>query len=348
MPQAPVNSSTPVRHQTDRGRIYEARAEDVYPLIEPGSVQLVISDGPYAMKKAEWDSMNVEDLPGWYRPHIAAWGACCAPAASVYVCGTDASASVLRPEMKAAGWLHRIRITWDKGVAALAGRIDTEAARAWPDVTEVYDLYQREAASPFPDTLTRRRELCGLGRRDLAALFPSRTGGVTGCVLNWERGYNVPTRDQWVAMMHRIAERGVVNMPIDSAAEHGRLRAEYEESRPPFTLPPGVTNVWSDPPVAGPERLKGRNGRALHSCQKPLKHIRRMVAASSRPGAIVLEPFGGSLRAAVAIESLSPAEARRYVCVEVNDDKVKGEPVDYLGPAIEELEAARGQCHLFR
>ncbi len=51
---------------------------------------------------------------------------------------------------------------------------------------------------------------------------------------------------------------------------------------------------------------------------------------------------GAGARVAVACEQLSPAEARRYVCIEVNDDGV-----DYLGPAIEELEAARSQGHLF-
>jgi len=39
----------------------------------------------------------------------------------------------------------------------------------------------------------------GLGKsiNDIAILFPSRTGGITGCVWNWENGLNVPTMKQW-------------------------------------------------------------------------------------------------------------------------------------------------------
>ena len=46
-----------------RGSIFRAYAEQVYPLLEPGSVSLVLSDGPYGMSKAAWDRMRPSDLP---------------------------------------------------------------------------------------------------------------------------------------------------------------------------------------------------------------------------------------------------------------------------------------------
>jgi site-specific DNA-methyltransferase (adenine-specific) len=37
----------------------------------------------------------------------------------------------------------------------------------------------------------------GLTQKQIAQYFPSKTGGLTGCVWNWENGANVPTLAQW-------------------------------------------------------------------------------------------------------------------------------------------------------
>lgn len=68
--------------------------------------------------------------------------------------------------------------------------------------------------------------------------------------------------------------------------------------------------------MAGAERVSGGNGQALHPCQKPLAFYDRLIRSSSRPGDVVLEPFGGTLRAAVACTRLPADEARRAICVE--------------------------------
>jgi hypothetical protein len=37
----------------------------------------------------------------------------------------------------------------------------------------------------------------GKSQKEVASLFPSKTGGLTGCVWNWANGTNVPTVKQW-------------------------------------------------------------------------------------------------------------------------------------------------------
>ena len=59
---------------------------------------------------------------------------------------------------------------------------------------------------------------------------------------------------------------------------------------------------------------------ALHVSQKPLIFSDRTIRASSNPGDLVLEPFAGTCRVAVACERMEPSEARRYVCVEPDED----------------------------
>jgi site-specific DNA-methyltransferase (adenine-specific) len=119
-------------------------------------------------------------------------------------------------------------------------------------------------------------------------------------------------------------------------AEYDHLRAEYEASRPPFTAPMGLGNVWRAPTVAGPERLRAPDGSTLHPCQKPLAFAERMLRASTRPGDTVWVPFGGTLREVVAAEHIArrdPVEARRVIACELNADGV-----DYIGPALAQAE----------
>jgi len=47
------------------------------------------------------------------------------------------------------------------------------------------------------DYLRERREASGVSVKALAAHFPSVSGGMTGCVWNWENAANVPTVEQW-------------------------------------------------------------------------------------------------------------------------------------------------------
>lgn len=55
-----------------------------------------------------------------------------------------------------------------------------------------------------------------------------------------------------------------------------------------------MRDVWEMPLVQGKERLRGKDGRALHPTQKPQEMLKRIILASSHPGDIVLDPFAGS------------------------------------------------------
>ncbi len=75
---------------------------------------------------------------------------------------------------------------------------------------------------------------------------------------------------------------------------------EWAATRAKFHCPHGVTNVWDQAPLHGAERVKAPNGRAVHLNQKPLKLMERIISASSDPGDVVWEPFGGLFSATVA------------------------------------------------
>ena len=61
-----------------------------------------------------------------------------------------------------------------------------------------------------------------------------------------------------------------------------------------------MRDVWTFPVVQGQERLRGKDGRALHPTQKPLELVRRTIIASTNKGDLVMDPFMGSGTTAVA------------------------------------------------
>lgn len=71
-------------------------------------------------------------------------------------------------------------------------------------------------------------------------------------------------------------------------------------------------SVWRFPVCSGLERLKDENGEKLHSTQKPLEMLERIIAISSKKGDLVLDPFGGTMTTGVAAKKLG----RNYIMLE--------------------------------
>ena len=49
----------------------------------------------------------------------------------------------------------------------------------------------------FAKHLSEQIKVKGISQKKISKLFPSKTGGLTGCVWNWANGTNVPTIKQW-------------------------------------------------------------------------------------------------------------------------------------------------------
>jgi site-specific DNA-methyltransferase (adenine-specific)/modification methylase len=79
-----------------------------------------------------------------------------------------------------------------------------------------------------------------------------------------------------------------------------------------------MQNVWQIPLCIGEERIK-LNGRKAHSTQKPEQLLYRIVASSSAPNDLVLDPFIGSGTTAAVAKTLG----RHYVGFEKESEYVK-------------------------
>lgn len=73
-----------------------------------------------------------------------------------------------------------------------------------------------------------------------------------------------------------------------------------------------MKSVWRLPICSGNERLKYKNGKKVHSTQKPLALLERIILACSRKGDLVLDPFSGTGTTAHAAKLLG----RNYIGLE--------------------------------
>ena len=80
-----------------------------------------------------------------------------------------------------------------------------------------------------------------------------------------------------------------------------------------------MRDVWLFPLVQGKERLRGKDGRALHPTQKPEEMLKRIILASSNKNDTVLDPFLGSGTTAVVAKRL----VRKWIGIEKEKKYIK-------------------------
>lgn len=80
-----------------------------------------------------------------------------------------------------------------------------------------------------------------------------------------------------------------------------------------------MRDVWEMPLVQGKERLRKKNGKALHPTQKPEEMLGRIIIASSDKEDLVLDPFLGSGTTAVVAKRLK----RRWIGIEKEKKYIK-------------------------
>ncbi|MEQ7006466.1 DNA methyltransferase [Actinopolymorpha sp. B17G11] len=290
----------------------------------------IISDGAYGVRGFHGDTTGTADLVEWYRPHVEAWSAAAHPATTLWFWNTEVGWATVHPLLVEHGWDYVQTITWDKGIAHVAGNVNGKTIRRFPVVSEVCVLYQRRFTIDTPDgplpvqqwlrhewvrsglPLYRANEACGV--RNAA----TRKYLTQDWLWYWPPG----------EMLEKLAtyanERGQqTGWPYFSLDGRGVVTAkEWDGLRHRWNHQHGITNVWHRGPLHDDERLKGTLRRAAprvyrptagssaHLNQKPLEFMERLVKAVTVPGDVVWEPFGGLASGSVAAVALG---RRAYV-----------------------------------
>jgi site-specific DNA-methyltransferase (adenine-specific) len=274
----------------------------------------IIADGPYGVGGFPGDHPGAEALPDWYAPHVEAWGRCATPQTTLWFWNTEVGWAIVHPVLVANGWEYRCCHVWDKGLGHVAGNANTQTLRKFPVVTEVCVQYVKTATFRIGGRVASMREW--LRHEWVRSGLPlSKTNEACGV-------RNAATRKYFTQChLWYFPPAGAFEQLAAYANEHGRAEgrpyfsvdgrsplagAEWAKLRAKFHCEVGVTNVWREPAVRGEERLKQKY-RCLHNNQKPLRLNEIAIRASTDPGDVVWEPFGGLCSAAIAAHRLGRA-----------------------------------------
>jgi len=327
--------------------LYQEDASFVAPTLH--KVNAIITDPPYhGVKACEWDNQwrTDADFLSWVGEKAKAFQRVLADNGSLYWFASPQMAA--RVEVEIAKSFRVVNhIVWDKSEArkgAAGTGIDVTSLRSFwsanterlifaeqmsgdqtaADASGYWSACERAKTSIFGDYLRAEFARADVTNKQIAALFPSKTGGLTGCVSNWLLGLNVPTAEQYAAIRVHLNQKGPHEF---LRREYEDLRREYEDLRRPFFL--SQSEEWGDVWRFKIEREQ------VHPTQKPLSLMRHIVKTSSRMNDSVLDPFMGSGTTGVACVKLG----RKFIGIE-RDPK-------HFATAVRRIEEAMKQQDLF-
>ena len=275
------------------------------------SVDLIATDPPYfRVKEHEWDRQwsTADAFLDWLRSILVQFRRILKTNGSLYLFAS--------PQMSArveclVGELFTVlnRVTWRKD-AGWHKHADKEALRAFFPASESIIFAEHvgadSAAKGEAGYVQRCDELRGFVFEPLRKYLDDERikSGVSKkqieCATSTQMCSHWFTQSQWAmpTQKHYETMRALFNQSGGDLylrreyeylrREYEDLRREYEDLRRPFSVTPDVpyTDVWDFPTV---QFYKGK-----HPCEKPLALMEHIIAVSSRPGNVVLDPFCGS------------------------------------------------------
>jgi len=319
-------NSSEIRVESFNDGEVEAYNGDVSELYEDWETPVtIVSDGAYGTGSFPGEPDEATEIPEWYREHIEAWSEHASPQTTLWFWNTEEGWAEVHPILKENGWEYRGCNIWNKGMSHIAGNSNTKRLRKFPQVTEVCVQYTKKAEFEDPET----GEEIGMqewviGEWDRTGLTRQDANDACGVADAASRKYLTkgnlwyyPPPERMEAMVEYANEHGdPEGKPYFAPDGENPVDAEeWAKYRAKFDLEAGLTNVWDEAQLNGDERVT-ENGKAKHLNQKPLKLMKRTIEASTDPGDVVWEPFGGLMTGAAACIELE----RRCRSAEVVDD----------------------------
>jgi site-specific DNA-methyltransferase (adenine-specific) len=300
------------------------------------SVDLVICDPPFNIGKAEWDV--VENYDAWMLELFKEYQRILKENGSLYIFHNDfLKICDFRDSLKTnTKFIFKQLITWNKingkdDTGYIKNRLAIDSMRNYYGGFTEYILYytfQDETGleaitdqylkpnNKFSEYLREEIKLSGISNREIAALFPSKTGGLTGCVSNWLNGDNIITREQYEKIRDHLNGEFLRREYEDLRREYEDLRREYEDLRREYEDERYTFNVST---VKGNNIWENSNVWHYPICHdidhptpKPLPLIKNIVLHSSSQGDVVFDGFLGSGSTAI----ICAGTGRNYIGIE--------------------------------
>ena len=316
-------------NQLEINKIHQGDCLERLKEAEDNFVDLVVIDPPYNIGMDSWD--KIDNYLEWMEEVCLELKRVLKQNGGLYIWGSMKYIAEIKCIYSKHGFILNSWCFWNK----LSKQ--QNSTRSYADITEhcLYFTFQDENAldniieehikpkNQFAKYLRKEIARSGVSKIEISKLFPSRTGGLTGCVSNWLNGDNIITEEQFNKIKELLGDGYLTKDYNEMVKEYQELRKKYEglkytfnhieigEKRNPrdtriFTK--NVTNpmnVWVHQNTHELNKLK-------HLTPKPLILIKKIIKASSNKGDIVLDCFMGSGTTAVACRELG----RNFIGIE--------------------------------
>lgn len=270
---------------------------------------VIMVDGPYGIDGFPGDPKDTKLLPAWYAPHISEWSRHALPQTTLWFWGTELGWSRVHPLLEINGWTYEQAFVWNKGISHVAGNVNSKTIRQAPVVTEICVRYSKTVllTGENGEKLSLQKWLRSEWNRTGLPMY--KTNEACGVKNAATRKYF--TADELWYFPPALAMQLIAKYANDYGAPTDRpyfsidginplSAAEWERMRTKWNHVHGWTNVWNIPPLHTKERLKTKDGKAVHYNQKPLEIIDYIISTSSDPGDVVWDPFAGLATTAIA------------------------------------------------
>lgn len=296
---------SPVERWTD-GQVTLTRGNSLSLYADWDRPTVIVSDGAYGVLGFEGDTADHLDIPRWYEEHIKAWSRFATPQTTLWFWNSEIGWASAHPILEKHGWRYVNANIWNKGKAHIAGNVNTAKIRRFPVVSEVcvqYVFAARINGMHLREWLYGEWKRTGLPMRQANFACGVKDAAVRKYLDQGHLWYFPPPEAFEKLADYANLYGDPMGKPYFSFNGVRPMTAEeWKRMRSKFHCPHGWTNIWDRPPLKGAERMKIPTGdtKAAHLNQKPVDLLRLIIEASSDPGDVVWEPFGGLFSAALA------------------------------------------------
>jgi hypothetical protein len=187
--------------------------------IKDNSVNLIICDGPYYKicgKKFDWEFKTMQEWVDWHKILRDEFYRILADNGSLFVFGDEKNIAYLQVEFDKKFNLINNIVYRKTNALTIKGIKDYNCFAPTTERILFYDkgenktgleMVKKVMPNPFADYLKKEFKRAGVSNIEIARLFPSKSGGVTGCVSNWLSGDNIITKEQYLKIKDYLNEQ---------------------------------------------------------------------------------------------------------------------------------------------
>ena len=310
---------------TENYKLYHGDCLEKIKLLDDKSVDLIVIDPPYNIKKAKWDSWKtVDDYVKFMGKVFLQCQRVLKDNGSFYFFHNDFMQIVELQNWinKNTNFIFNSFIIWDKGdFRALSWKNPSEKnnLRSWFNTCEycLYYTFQDETGlnkvmldinnfKSLRDYFKYIQLETGLNKKQIIDKIGQRADH---CFRHSSSQWDLPTEETYneLIKVFNIDKYEGFKTYEELRQEYEKLRQEYESLRYTHNLDKNHKNIWVS---------NERNNGKLHSCQKPLDILERIIKTSSNKGDIVLDCFMGSGSTGVASLNTN----RKFIGIELDEN----------------------------